>query len=47
MEEVLTDRHSWQALTFGLLNSNQSLKEKAVIAEIISRWQRDCIGNST
>jgi len=46
MEEVLTDRHSWQALTFGLLNSNQSLKEKAVIAEIISRWQRDCIGNS-
>lgn len=44
MEQVLADRHSWQALT-GLLNFNLSLTKKPMIAEIVSRWQRDCVGN--
>lgn len=44
MEQVLAGRHSWQALT-GLLNFNLSLTKKPMIAEIVSRWQRDCIGN--
>lgn len=44
MEQVLTDRHSWQALT-GLLNFNLSFTKKAMVAGIVSRWQRDCVGN--